>query len=289
MPNVELPGAGHNLPPIDPEKLVDAESLPAILEANYGPLIRRSAEIEAACDRWMQMFLAPRPADWPEGKSWPEMHDLSDDQENTKTADFLRQIAAFAGGRTPSSGEVYDARRAVTDPLQRASKVASAWFDALRDRIREAAGKMDDAQTRYLLRKAKEAQREHERIAEVARVEAGVALKAAREAHGADDETAAAIQAAEAAERAERSAAAPMTDLVRTTSAGGTTTTLRTVWKFRVTDIAALVKAAAEGKVAAEFLTVNEPMILASIRGGRRECPGLEIYSESSASRSGRG
>lgn len=289
VPHADI-GIGHNQPPatIDPEKLVDLDGLPALLAANYGPLTARGAELQAGVDRWLVKFIAPRPADWPADKAWPVRYVIGSDAENSKTSEFLQMLAKYAGGKTAASGEVHEARRKITDNLNAAVDKTTGFFEAMRGSIRTAMRVMENAQLGYMTEKAEAARRERERIAEAARVEADRALAAARAAQT-DDAIAEAVKAEDVVAVAERAAEAPRVDLVRQTSTAGVTTTLRSNWKFRVVDIAALAKAVADGKAPAMFLAPNDSVINAAIKGtsGMRACAGLEIYDDATVSRRG--
>jgi membrane protein involved in colicin uptake len=96
-------------------------------------------------------------------------------------------------------------------------------------------------------------------------------------AQNAADEAAAQVAAAERAqELAARTATGSTTDLSRTRGAGGSVASLKTTWEFEVLDLS---------KVPLKYLTINEAMIRADIRGeqGEREIPGLRIYPVQSA------
>lgn len=282
---------GNSPPPearILPERLIDVDALPALLEANYGPLIARGQELDAGADRWIAQHTIPAPADWPAGKPWPLQVAIASDADNNRTADFLRQIATYAGGRSAASGEVDEARTKVKRAPFDACKVIDATFNSWRDPIRSKAAMMDNAQTAYLRKKADDERRERDRLAKIAADEAAAALEALKASDGDDEAMAEAIRAEETAVQAERAAEAPRSELVRTTSAQGTTTGLRSNWTFKVVDMAALVKAVAEGKAPIDFLTTSDTVIRASIKAGRRECGGLEIFNDERAARTGR-
>lgn len=281
-------GIGGNQPPILPEKLIDVDALPALLAENYGPLQERGKELLAAQVRWMESHIVSPPADWPNGKPWPIQYSIDSDVDLKQTSDFLAQLAAFAGGKNPASGEVDEARQKVKRAPFDACKVIDSWFNGLREDIRIAADKIAGAQSAYLIRKAEAERRERQRIAEIEEANARAALEEARRQNGADEATAAAIRAEEDAERARRAADAAVA--IKMTSVGGVTTSLRTVWKWELASITELAKAVAEGKAPPQFLQPNESVIGAAVRGkgGLRECPGLRIYDEATAARHGR-
>lgn len=285
-------GIGGNSPPAEarilPERLIDVDALPALLSANYGPLIERGRELEAGAERWIAQHAVPAPEGWPAGKPWPVQVIITDDADNNWTADFLRQIATYAGGRSAASGEVDEVRQKIKRAPFDACKVIDATCNGWREPIRAHAVLMDNAQTAYLRKKADDARREAQRLADIKAAEAAAALAALQTSGGDEEAMAHAIRTEEAAVVAERHAEAPRTELARTTSAHGTTISLRANWTFRVSDFAALVKAVAEGKAPIDFLTTNDSVIRATIKAGRRECAGLEIINDERAARTGR-
>lgn len=285
-------GAGHNNPPPElvPEKLIDPDAIPPLLDANYGALVKRGAELEAGIGRWKAGHLVPRPADWPEGKAWPERYAIPSDADNNKTADMLRLLASYAGGKSAASGEVNEAREKVKKPLLDAGKSVDAWFNNLRDGIRADVAILDGTQTAYLREKARLEQVKRDQEVAAAKLEAHRLAEAARISGGSDAAVERAIQAEEQVDRAERAADAPITDLSRTKSAAGTTTSLVDKWTWKLTDIMELAQAVVAGKAPSLFLMANDAVIGAAVRpkNGLRECPGLLIENEAQARRTGR-
>lgn len=282
---------GANNPPLLPEKLVDPDVIAPLLQENYPALIKRSADLIAAAERWRQGHAEPAPEGWPEGKPFPARLRILDEADNQRTSDFLRQIDAFAGGKNPASGLVNEAREKVKKPLDDAAKVAHAWFNGLRDSLREFRLAVDGVQTAYLREKAALAQQQRDEEAKQARDAAEVARLKALAEEGEERAVTEAARTAEIADRATQAAAAPRTEMARSTSTGGTTTTLRSNWTHQVTDLMALVKAVAEGKQPLIFLTANTAMINAAIKNkdtALRECPGLDIFDDARAVRTGR-
>lgn len=288
-------GMGANNPPAEakliPEKLVDPDALPDLLAANYEALAKRSTELTEATTRWRQIHLVKPPADWPEGKPFPARMRILDEADNKRTSDFIRMIDAFAGGKSEASGLVHEARVKVTKPLDDSLKVTRGWFNALRDELRQFREMVDGCQTAFLREKAAEAQRQRDDEARIAREAAEAARQKALAEEGEEQAVTEAARTAEIADRAVQAAAAPRAEMARSTSAGGTTTTLRSNWTHQVTDLMLLVKAVAEGKQPLIFLTANTAMINAAIRNkdtALRECPGLDIFDDARAVRTGR-
>lgn len=275
-------GAGGNLPPspLMPEKLIDPEALPALFAENYPDLVKRGEELKAGVERWKAGHLNPT----------LKTFQIPSDADNNKTADFLRILASYAGGKSAASGEVNEAREKVKRAPFDACKVIDAWFNNLRDDIRADMLLMDRAQTAYLRDKAAKEQADRDRIAAAALEEANRLAEAARAADGAEDVVEQAVQAEARADDAVRAAEATPTEMTRTRSASGTTSSLVDKWIWRLTDIKALAKAVAAGDVPAMFLTTNDAVIGAAVRpkGGLRECPGLVIENDAQARRSGR-
>lgn len=285
-------GPGSNAPPVEllPEKLIDPEVLPELFEANYGPLMKRGEELAAGIGRWKERHLVPRPADWPADKGWPERYAISDEATNSRTSNFLRLIATYAGGRSAASGEVDEARAKCKKPVLDAGKVIDAWFGSLRDGIRKDVAVMDRAQQDYLEGVRQREQERRDAEAATALEEANRLTEKARAAGGAEAIVQQAVQAEEKADAAIKAAEAPITELTRSRSSEGTTTSLVERWTWKLTDIGALVRAAAAGTVPTLFLTTNDSVIGAAVRpkGGLRQCPGLAIEPETRVGRTGR-
>jgi hypothetical protein len=285
-------GQGGNQPPAEllPERLIDPDVLPDLLARNYEALIERGDELSAAIKRWKALHLVPKPDDWPEGKAWPERYAIPSDEDNGKTSNFVRLLTSYAGGKSAASGEVNEAREKVKAPIIAAGKVVDGWFGTLRDGIRADMAIMDRAQIEYLQDKARKEQQKRDAEAAAALEEANRLAEAARLANGADDITEKAVIAEEKAEAAVKAAEAPATDMTRTRTAEGTTTSLGGKWIWRLADIKALAKAVIAGDVPSMFLTTNDSVIGAAVRpaNGLRTCPGLVIENEAKLNRSGR-
>ena len=285
---------GGNAPPPDlvPEKLIDPDALPALFEANYWRLMERRSELEAGMERWKVLHLVPRPDDWPEGKAWPERYAIppKDEADFNKTSDMLRVVASFAGGKSPASGEVNEARERVKKPILDAGKVTDNWFNLLREPLRAAILVMDRAQADFLVEKREVEQRRRDSEAAAALEEANRLAEAARVSGGDETVVERAVQAEAEAAAAVQAAEAPITDMTRTKSAAGSVTSLVEKWTFRVVDIVALCRAVVDNKVPAMFVKADDAVIGPMVRkkGGLRECPGLAIEAETTTHRTGR-
>lgn len=282
---------GNNPPsPLLPEKLIDPEALPELFAANYGPLVQRGEELSAGLGRWKEKHLVPKPADWPEGKAWPARYAIPDDADNGRTSNFVRLLTGYAGGKSPASGEVDEARAKVKKPILDAGKVVDGWFGGLRDGIRADVLLMDRAQLEYMQKKLREEQDRRDQEAAAAIEEANRKAAAAREADGADEAVAEAVAAEEVAETAIKRAEVPVADMTRTRTAEGTTTSLGGKWVAKVVDLMALVKAVATGSAPIEFLASDDSFITRSVqaKNGTISYPGIEISREAKLNRSGR-
>ncbi|HQU34712.1 MAG TPA: hypothetical protein PLB88_10375 [Thermoanaerobaculaceae bacterium] len=299
------PGAGHNNPPldladIDPEKLlrIDVDQIAALLALNYGPLTERGAKLVAAGERWSA------------GHRTGTAFIIPDEDDNAKTSDFYRQLASFAG----DTGETENARKRVKDQILQGGRAIDGWFGSLRDPVQALMRTINNAQETYIKAKLARERREREEAQRAALAEAAARAEAARQAEreralaerlAREGEMSAAETqlaeerarqarlaeeaAAEAAVGAVEQAQATPQEMVRSRSALGTTTSASGRWTWHCTDIIALCRAIADGKAPPDFVTTNDPVINAAVRGknGRRECPGLAIEQEFGVRRSG--
>ena len=285
-------GPQGNQPPPDliPERLIDPDVLPDLFAKNYPALVERGKELEAAIGRWKALHLVPKPADWPEGKAWPERYAIVEDADNGKTSNFVRLLTSFAGGKSAASGEVNETREKVKGPVIAAGKTIDGWFGSLRDGIRASMLLMDRAQIEYLQAVARKEQEKRDQEAAAALELANRKAEEARLANGADEAVEQAVIAEEHAEAAVKAAEAPIADMTRTRTAEGTSTSLGGKWVWKVVSIMELAKAVVAGKVPELYLTANEPIIGPAVRAknGLRECPGLLIEQEARLNRSGR-
>lgn len=283
---------GGNNPPPDlvPEKLVDPDVLPDLFAKNYPAMVERGKELEAAIGRWKALHLVPRPADWPEGKAWPERYAVPDDVDNGKTSNFVRLLTSFAGGKSAASGEVNEARERVKGPIIAAGKTVDGWFGSLRDSIRTDMLLMDRAQIEYLQAKAAAEQRKRDADAAAALELANRKAAEAAASGGDDEKVEEAIQAEAKADDAVRGAEQTPTEMTRQRTAEGTTTSLGGKWVAKVVDLMVLVKAVAENRAPLEFLSADASFITRAVQAkkGTISYPGIEISQEAKLNRSGR-
>jgi len=141
-------------------------------------------------------------------------------------------------------------------------------------------GRVDRAQGAYMRAKAGRERAAAEAEAEQRRHAAQQAAmpRSPRRSDLFGDDIIASLAADEAAQEATKRAAGPVADLVRSRSALGTTTTLKRawVWRLRKGGLMELATAVARGEAPLVFLTTNDAVIGAAVRGkdGVRHVPG---------------
>jgi hypothetical protein len=173
-------------------------------------------------------------------------------------------------------GKLIDAKAAefAQELIAEAQRLHGAIQTHFRNEKEKADAERRMAEALEAKRRAK-AEEEARRVAEEAKKAEQAALNAKTEAEAArlDAEAKAKAEAATKAQQAaENVASAPVAAPVRAEKM-----TVRTIWKHRVTDITALLKARPE------FVSLEPKtaLINAEIRGGARDIPGLEIWEES--------
>lgn len=284
------PGANNPPSPIDPERLIDVAALPGLMATNYIPLFSRKEELTTEAEKWRATHLVPPPANHPEGKPWPEQYRIKGDADNDDASDHYRFIQAYAGPK----GEVEDVRKAVKLAPWEACKEIDRIFGLLRNPFEAHLETVTEAQNRFIREKAEVARIERDRLAEIERQAAADALAAASAPTAGEAEMQAAFRAEERAAETAARAAEPVRELVRSTSALGTTTTAKGTWSWELDGddgLLTLIKAVAEGKAPITFLTTNDTIINASVRAKNlptRKCPGLLISQTFGVARSAR-
>lgn len=282
---------GHNNPPapITPETLVNLETLPQLLADNYGPLAARGAQLAADMGAWIEAHRELPPAGWDASRPYPFRLTIADDADNLRSADFFNLIAAWSGGKTEGSGEVDEARKKVKFSPFQACKAIDGFFNGMRADLRASLLAGFQAQDRYINDKIIYERRERERVAALERQRADQALAEARRQRASDEAVNDAMRAEAVAEVAEIAAAAPITNLARSTSMGGVTVSAKTTWTWEVTDLLALVKAVAEGKAPITFLAANDRQIDAWVKQqqDKTNVPGIAVTPVYSATRNG--
>jgi hypothetical protein len=297
-------GLGHNQPPddgpdyaaIDPTRLlvIAPDEIPALIAVQYPELAKRCDELTAGFDRWKAQHAAEK------------RFVIADEADSLRTVDFEQQIATFLE-------EVEDARKPVKQPIFEAGKRIDGVFASYREGLQASVQTMAEARKVYMIAEAARKRREREAAEAAAAEQARLAREEADRRRAEEDRlareaasgraTQAQVEAAfaatdDAAERAQEAATkaevianlatAPDRDLVRARSGSGTTSSLRDNWTFDVTDIVALCRAVADGKVPAQFVMANDSVIRAAVRARHnplRECPGLMIFNDMQATR----
>lgn len=256
------PGAGHNSGRLDLTRALDPEQLLADLQADTADLHKRQEELTAAYDRF----------------AGATKDGIPSDEVLARAGDFVRQLSAHIAAvdqrRTTVKAPVLTAQRTIdnffkrdlADPIDAAkTKVVRAIEDYQRRQREEAARRAREEAARAQAdaeRLAAEAERARQAVGDVA---ADTIMEAAIEAEA----------------RAEAAAAAPASAGPVRTDFGTSVGTRLGPWKVRVTDLS---------KVPAQYLQVNEPVLLATaktdsrIAAGEQPIPGVEFYRETKAS-----
>lgn len=246
MDTILPPGPGHNLPPAHPLDLIRDE-----LAEKHADLIERGRQLEAMKAR------IPAACD--------------DDEQAEKLITGIRLCTAFAG----DSGSCEAARKVAKQPHLDAGKTVDAWFKGLTTPVLALKADMTKILTVYQRKKAAEEQRRRDEEAAEARRLASIAAERAKN----EDQQAKAAELEETARAAEAAASANAAEMSRARTDYGNTASLRTTWKFEVTDAAAVPR---------QYLTVNEAAITAAIRAStsadKKRCdlsiPGVRIYAD---------
>lgn len=274
----DAPPPGDNrLKALDPENLMvlTTDEIASLLDLQYAELTARSEE------------LLEKALTWAKGRRDEATGTIiiTDDAQTNFASDLYKQLDGHAG----KTGEVEETRKKVKLKPFEATKAIDAWFANLRDRLTKAMERIDTAQNAYSNKKRADERHRLQMEADVAAAEAQILLAAARKKSASEATIQKALEAEQAAEDARAASAQPAADLTRTRSAMGTTSSQQETWKFRVTDLRALLRAIAAMEQPVAYVQVNESLINAAIRGrnGIRDIPGLEIYPEYALRRRG--
>lgn len=213
---------------------------------------------------------------------------VDDDSTLAYAADELTKIAG-------AGKQLTALRMQYTKLLDEAKAEIMDLFRPAGDMLGEAEQLLRKAVSGYQTKKAQEAAAARAKAEAQARAEREEAARKAREAQqeadrlaqeGADAEALqrAQQQAEEAREVAEIAEVAPppMPAVVEAPKVAGVSS--REVWKFEVTDLAALVKAAAERPELIGYLQADEKAIRGTVQGmkSRTSIPGVRVYPEQS-------
>lgn len=208
--------------------------------------------------------------------------------------DSTLSYAAEELGKIAGAGKQLTAlRMQYTKPLDEAKAEIMDLFRPAADMLGEAEGLLRKAVNGYQTKRAQEAAEARAKAEKLARAEREKTEREAREAAAKVAELAkagaahevvqqAAQKAEAAAEAAEVAAIAPPPMPVVAEPAKVSGISSRETWKFEVTDLAALVKAAAERPELLGYLQADEKAIGSTVRGmkGRTNIPGVRAYSE---------
>jgi hypothetical protein len=211
---------------------------------------------------------------------------VDDDSTLSYAAEELTKIAG-------AGKQLTALRMQYTKPLDEAKAEIMDLFRPAADMLGEAEGLLRKAVNGYQTKRAQEAATARAKAEALARTErektereareAAAELKRLAEAGAKPEELQQAAQAADAAQEvAEQAAIAPPPMLPATEAPKVSGISSRQVWKFEVTDLAALVKAAAERPELLGYLQPDEKAIGGTVRGmqARASIPGVRIYAE---------
>lgn len=212
----------------------------------------------------------------------PEMYELA--AEHTKAVKSM-------------AGEIEKRRKEITAPLDKAKKAAMDLFRPFLEQLEVAEKQLKAKMIEFAAEQERRRQEEERR----AREQAEAAQRAA-EAEAAKQQAALLERSAElveagdiaqaeaVAEEAEAMAHAPLAPIVvaapvtQTAKASGVS--IRENWTFEVTDLAALVRAAAERPELVELLTTNDTAIRQLVKAlkGKTNIPGIRAFNDPTAS-----
>jgi hypothetical protein len=235
---------GHNAPVFN---IPTVEQIPAYLDADHEEIVRRRDKLIEAAERL--------PAE------------CANDEVAQNLTTYAAQVVALAD-------KAEKARKAAKAPFWDGGKAVDAYFNSTIAKLDVAKAKALKPLNLYQDMRAKEAKRQAEEAARIAREEA------ARIA--AEMETAAeldrAVEAETVAAKAETAVAAAAPVAARIRGEAGGLATSRIDWKFEVTSA---------GSVPREFLCVDEAAIRKAIQQAEKNddeikltIPGVRIYSE---------
>ena len=252
-------GAGHNSGVLDLSLALDATQLRADLTADSVALLKRSEELTGAFTRFEKATAAG----------------ITTEEMAGKAGDFVRQLAAAV--------KVIDDRRTVVKaPVLAAQRQIDAYYKGgMSDLLDAMKAKVLGKITAY--QRAEQAKADEARRAEAARAreEAARQEALAEAARTAEEADTAMVRAVEAEETAQALAAPSTAPAPIMRSDMGTSVGMRKgPWQVRVVDIT---------KVPAQFLMVNNPVLLATaktdprITAGEQPIPGVEFFRDTVA------
>lgn len=225
--------------------LSQAEQIAQNVREKHPDLVKRSAELAGMLER------APTEA--------------TDEDTANKISEAVRQCTAFL--KSAEATRVED-----KEPYLAGGRAVDGAFKTLTDPVAKTKQALERVRTAYDIR-VEEAERERLRKeAEEARKKAE---KIAADANTAAGQERAAV-AAQVAEEAQQAVKATSADLTRTRTDSGVTTSLRSEWRFEITEAK---------KVPKKYLVPSEALIKAAIKAATTkdgECPleiaGVRIY-----------
>ena len=229
---------GHNQP-----------DLKTSLEMQYEDLFQRCQELLDASER------APA--------------EIADDETQGKMGDFVKQVSACVKAAEAN-------RKNEKEPHLQAGRVVDAVFKGITDPLSKVKKEIEKRMGVYARAKAEEARRAAEEEAKRQREEAA---RLAAEAEKTEDDTTldAAVEAENSAVAFEEDAKAKPAEHARVRGDYGSVATLRTDWKFEVTDKDAINLNALRPYISTDAI---EKAIRAFVKQGGRELAGVRIFEE---------
>lgn len=284
----DVPGIGDNNPPpddenplfkLDPEKLVVADDVLALLELHYKPLLDRKEALLKQVDDWVEDHTPAHDEDGPIPK--PQ---VGDEQDLMDATDLVAQIRDFM------SKEVEVTRKKVKNPIDAAGAAIQKYFaKEMADVLKAALVPIVDAQSLALIEKEKRARKKLREEAWAKAQEANrLAVQSARATGVRQKESLLnkAMEIEAEVEQLEKAAEGSARELTRTRTDMQEVTGLRSSWKYEVVQIMDLLMAIVGGRQdLLPCVQVDEVYVNGLIRGkdGVRNIPGLHIFEEKKA------
>lgn len=196
---------------------------------------------------------------------------ITDDETNGKFGDLVKIVIGVAK-------KAEEARKVEKEPFLRAGQEVDAFFNVIRDDLGTHKNALLSRQTTYLTEKERKERERQTEIARIAAEEAARKLDEATSARAPEDAATALNEAVDAETRSAEAALAANAkpaDLVRTHGAMGSTSSLKAVWVYEITD---------RGKIPLDILRPYLPAdaidkaIAAYVKAGYRELHGVRIY-----------
>lgn len=201
---------------------------------------------------------------------------ITSDDANAQAADFIKAATALAKRSE-------DAREQEKKPFLDAGRDVDAFFKELSAPVLTAKASVYKHVTAYLDAKVKAeraAQAEAERVAREEAARKLAEAEAQKDTAKADAALDAAVRLEGYADQAAKVVAMRPSELAKTTTTSGVTTTLKTEWAFEIEDAKRIPLDALRPYL---DLAAIEKAIRAAVKMGTRELPGVRIFEQSKA------